>query len=315
MKVAVIGAGTWGKNHIKTLLKMDMVSEVAVYDPCKQTQDELQQANTLRILTAMEAATDYDAVVIAAPTALHYTIGEFFITRSIPCLIEKPLAFKVTDAKALYQLAKDHNTLVMVGHIEQFNPAFRKLKQTIAQDHQATPITAIEVTREGMARQNFDTSVDVVYDLMIHDIELVNGLINAELVSTSAVHANVTDKLGHVSVLLRYQTGAIVKLTASRVSHKRSRIMSVHTIDANYEVDFIGKKLTKHLCDQHGYTTQSLEVHDNEPLKAELTHFLEAVKTGTNKVVTPAYDGYQAVAVAASIKQALTQELHSHCYE
>ena len=166
-----------------------------------------------------------------------------------------------------------------------------------------------------MARKNFDTSVDVVYDLMIHDIELVNSLVQSKLVSVSALNADVADKLGHVVVQLRYKSGTIVKLTASRISHKRSRKMQIQTQNACYDTDFITKEVTVYSSDTEGYAAHSLEVVDAEPLKAELTHFLEAVKTRSDKLATAAYDGYQAVVVAASIKQALTQKLYSHSYE
>ena len=300
MKVAIIGAGTWGKNHIKTLNTMP-VDIIGVYDPCTQTCEMLTTTfEKVKILDNLDDISTFDAVIITAPTHLHKKIASFVLEKNIPCLIEKPLAYTLADADSLVSTANTKTFPITVGHIERFNPVFIELTKQLQHEKR---IMSIDVTRHGMGREGLDTQIDVIFDLMIHDIDLVQALLGNDNVNTVfAEHvAYKKDPLGCVKALLKYKSGCVVQLSSSRLSNRKVRTMQVECAEKTYVIDFIAQTLE--VFKGRASTKESITIKQSMPLESELIHFLECVKNNQPTLVS-LQDGREAVHVATLIKKA-----------
>ncbi|MAJ81999.1 MAG: hypothetical protein CMF41_03690 [Legionellales bacterium] len=298
MKIAIIGAGTWGMNHVKTLIHMNV--DIAVFEPSKINKEKIFKLfPNIKFLDKMNDAIKFDAVIITAPTPLHEKLGSFFLSHKVPCFIEKPLAFKTEEAKSLVDLSKKNKTLVAVGHIEHFNPAFIKLKEYVSKDEN---IFEISINRHGMARPGFDTSVDVIFDLMIHDIGMMIDLLGTQdaIMNINAFSVPCsTDPFGFVKALIQFQSGRIVNLSSSRISHQKQRQIEVQSLENKYIANLIDQTTQM-------YTHNEVRANDKlssrkSLLELELDDFINAV-THKNKLTVPISLAYNAVKVAGIIK-------------
>lgn len=307
MRVVVIGAGAWGKNHIKTLNTLP-VDIIGVYELCVQTCKMLStEFEKVKILESIDDISAFDAVIITAPTHLHKKIASFVLEKNIPCFIEKPLAFTLSDAESLVNIANTKSFPITVGHIERFNPVFVELKRQLGHEKR---IMSIDVTRHGIGREGLDTKIDVIYDLMIHDIDLVQALLGYDSVDTiCAEHIECKkDPFGYVKALLKYKSGSVVHLSSSRLSHRKVRTMQVECTDQTYLIDFIAQTLE--IFKGRASTKESISIKHCMPLEAELSHFLDCVKNNQPTLVS-LEDGKVAVDIAAKIKKACQSVLDS----
>jgi predicted dehydrogenase len=265
-----------------------------------------------------------DAVTIAAPTKFHLTLAEQCISRKIACLIEKPLARDVPEARRIVDLARQYNTTVQVGHIERFNPAIRAMSRLEIQPR------FMEVTRiSPMTFRSID--VGVVLDMMIHDIDIVLRLANSTVARIDAVGVSVIGDVEDIcNARLTFDNGCVANLTASRLAMRTDRRLRVFSPDAYVSIDYqkrhgtvirrggnidavrqaVAKIRRGEIQDisQLNYKDivhiEELESDDVEPLRAELDAFVEAVRSGSKPVVT-AEDGLHAVEIATRIVQTI----------
>jgi predicted dehydrogenase len=221
--MAVIGVGALGRHHARILSELPEVELVAVADNrIEQGRDIASKCRSRWVADYRELvdADVVDAVSVVVPTTAHRTVAGDFLAAGIPVLVEKPLAATVLEARALADLAKEHQTLLQVGHIERFNPAFQAARTTINQPK----FIRAERTSTFTFRS---TDIGVVHDLMIHDIDLVLALVqNSPLRSVEAF--GVTVMGGHedaVQARLRFENGCIADLTASRISPTATRFL------------------------------------------------------------------------------------------
>ncbi|NJL97606.1 MAG: Gfo/Idh/MocA family oxidoreductase [Synechococcaceae cyanobacterium RM1_1_27] len=300
--VGVIGVGNMGQHHTRVFSRMKDVEVVGVADI--NVERGLDVASRFRVHfyeDFHEMLTQVAAVAIAVPTVLHHEVGLACLAAGVHVLLEKPIAANISEAESLVNKAADCGCILQVGHIERFSPAFQVLGQVLTGEN---PI-AFEAHRLS-PYSNRATDVSVVFDLMIHDIDLLLELIPSPVskVSASGNRASHLGNLDHVTATLTFANGIIATLTASKVTHRKLRCIAVHCKDALVEADFLDNAISIYRqgsspipsdFGQAHYQRECLieEVHtDNiDKLSAELQHFINCVRGGSQ----PSVGGEQAL--------------------
>ena len=239
LRVAVIGAGNLGRIHARLMSQQRGVNLVAVADPSKAACDQISEAiDTKTIDDYHELIGHIDAAVVATPTRFHFEIANELLKNGIHTLIEKPLTDDVSTAQELVSIAQRYQRIVQVGHVERFNPAFETAVSKVG-----TP-KFIQASRTSTYTFR-STDIGVVHDLMIHDIDLVNSILDGALVDTRAVGFSMFG--GHedmVQARLQFSCGAVANLTASRCSFAPERSMQIFGTDGFAKIDFTESKVT-----------------------------------------------------------------------
>lgn len=320
LRVAVFGGGHLGTIHAKLLSQVPSAELVAIVEPESARATALRESFSCKVETDVSAAanqSDFDAAIIAAPTSLHHDLGINLLRRGIHCLVEKPLASTASECRDLVEVAKRHNSILQVGHVERFNPAW-----TTVADRMNTP-RFIEATREGsLTFRSMDGGA--VLDLMIHDIDLVLSIVKSPIVSVQSETFNWTGDAEDIAhAWLSFANGAVARLTASRVSCEPKRQMRIHGDDWYGEVDFAAGTCRmvngptrrdwqtrsyssderKHLIDtlfESVLTKQELSVPEANAILDEQRDFVTSIETGTSPIVT-GYDGLAAVELAQEV--------------
>ena len=218
IRVGVVGIGYLGQIHAKIYHEMDNVELVMLadtkYEPIQKLAD---QYNCQATTNYLEMVDKVDAVSIVVPTSLHFDVAKPFLEAGKATLVEKPIAATVLEARMLVDLAAQNDAPFLIGHLERYNPALRAVVEKV------TEPKYIEVHRLGTFVERA-TDVDVVTDLMIHDLDLVLSLVDEEPSNVQAIGASVvTDHVDLANVRLEFPSGAVANITASRVSNKRFR--------------------------------------------------------------------------------------------
>jgi predicted dehydrogenase len=300
LRVAAIGVGHLGRHHARILSSLPGAALVGVVD--------VKPDRAAEIAASFQSTpfTDYhdligrvDAVSIAVPTQHHVEVAVPFLERGIPVLVEKPLARSVEEADQLIALAAARGTVLAVGHTERFNPAV-----AAAAVHLQNP-RFVEVHRLGTFPER-SLDIDVVFDLMIHDLDIVLSLVGGEVTSVDAVGVPVlTGRVDIANARLRFENGCIANITASRISRDRVRKIRFFQADAYLSIDYAAQeveiyRLMKSEAPRPVIEGGKLEVPREEPLVRELSNFLESVRTGRPPLVT-GEDGRRALALAQRI--------------
>jgi predicted dehydrogenase len=309
MRVAVIGVGYLGRHHARILSALDGVELVAVVDTNRARAEEIAAANRTRAcFDARELSGQVDAVTVAVPTALHRDIAMPFLDAGIPVLVEKPIAATLAEGDALIAAAARTNALLAVGHTERFNPAVEAARPLLGNPR------FIEVHRLGTFPER-SLDIDVVFDLMIHDLDIVLSLVGSEVEAIEAVGVPVlTGRVDIANARLRFANGCIANLTASRISRDRVRKIRFFQPAAYVSIDYAAKKVEVwRLTPGAGGGMPSidggeLQVPDEEPLKRELSDFVQAIAARRAPLVT-GEDGRRALALAAAITAKMTSQI------
>lgn len=176
IKVAVIGAGVMGKNHLKTYKSLPGVELVGVYDIFSDAAKAAAEMFGIKAFSSMEeVAANVNAVSVVTTSVTHADVGEFFLNRGIHCLIEKPLATTEEECRRLMNAAAQNNVTLLVGHIERFNPAVEQMGKILSDTSKIRSLTAQRMS----AASGRITDVDVAMDLMIHDVEVIQSLVKS----------------------------------------------------------------------------------------------------------------------------------------
>ena len=308
VKVAVIGAGMMGKNHLKTYKNLQGVELVGVYDVFPEAAKAAAETYGIKAFSSMEeVAANVDAVSVVTTSVTHADVGEFFMNHGIHCMMEKPLATTEEGCMRLINAAKNNNVVLMVGHIERFNPAVEQMGKLLSDTSKIRSMTAQRMS----AASGRITDVDVSMDLMIHDVEVVQSLMKSPVINVQAASVKTKESpLGkdYITALLEFESGATANLTASRIPQSLLRILPLPT-DTNYiDMDFINQSINVHTQGRMPYVNQEeipdwmnyglkgsveqLFIPTNQPLQAELAHFVKCV----NGEATPRVGGEQALA-------------------
>ena len=303
LRAAVVGVGHLGRHHARILSSVDGASLAAVVDVNEPRAREIAGAcGGARPLTDFrDLAGQVDLVSIATPTETHAAIAAFFLERGVPVLVEKPLARSVAEADAIIAAAATSGAALAVGHTERFNPAVVAARPAVQNPQ------FVEVHRLGTFPER-SLDIDVVFDLMIHDLDLVLALVPSEVVSIDAVGVPVlTDRFDIANARLHFASGCVANITASRISRDRTRKIRFFQRDAYISIDTGSKEAEVYRLVRFADRRPAIEggkipVPDGEPLRNELQDFVDAVRFGHAPGVGGA-DGRRAVALAAEITE------------
>ena len=299
INVAVIGVGYLGEHHARIYSTMDNVELVGVVDVEKDRADNAAAKYSTRAFYDYKELFDkVEAVNIAVPTILHYPVALDFIRHDIDVLIEKPVTTTIEEADNLINEALKRNILIQVGLIERFNTAFRAMCNYIHNPR------FIESQRIGpYVGRGID--VDVILDLMIHDIDIILSVVKSDLLNLQAVGVPVlTNHIDIANVRLEFVNGCIANLTASRVSREKIRKIRVFQPDTYMSVDYGQQSLAiyKRILENNTpkIVAQEITTAKEEPLRAELESFVAAVQNRSKPVVS-GMDGREALKIALKI--------------
>ena len=300
LRVGVVGVGHLGRHHARILAERPDVELVAVADIDAARARTVAGRSGCRAESRAAALMEHvDAVMVAVPTEAHREVAEPFLERGIPVLVEKPIAASLTDADALVAAASAAGTLLAVGHTERYNPAVAVARPLI------TAPRFIEVHRLAQFPDR-SLDVDVVFDVMIHDLDLVLDLCGAAPAAIEAVGVPVlSERVDIASVRIRFDNGCIANLTASRISRERVRKLRFFQKDALVAIDCAAQqvdawRVTRPAGGAPAIAGGALDVPPGEPLALELADFVQAVRTGGRPAVDgPA--GCRALALAQQV--------------
>jgi predicted dehydrogenase len=306
LRVAVIGVGHLGKHHARILAQVPGARLVAVVDPQSERAAAAVEGTDARALADYrELFDEVDAVTVAAPTEIHHEIALPFLDRGISVLVEKPMTRTLAEADALIAAAKASGATLGVGHTERYNPAVAAVMPFVT-----TP-RFIEVHRLGVFPDR-SLDIDVVFDLMIHDLDIILALVKAEPTAIEAVGVPVlTDKYDIANARLRFSSGCIANVTASRISKERVRKIRFFQPDAYVSIDYAeqeveGYRLKRREGQRPEIQGGKLPVTREEPLKRELVDFVSAVRDKR----APLVDG-DAGRRALALAQAIADKMES----
>lgn len=278
IRVAVVGVGDFGRNHARVYRELEDAELVGVVDANLERAQQVAREFSTTVLPGVESlAGCVDAVSVAVPTVDHAPVGCRLLEQGIDVLVEKPMAASLAEADELIAAAREHGRVLQVGHLERFNPA------VVAVEKVVTRPVFFEVHRLGVFSPR-SLDIDVVYDVMIHDLEIVLALAGAPVAEIRAVGIPVlSDKVDIAHARLEFESGAVANLTASRVSTERVRKLRFFQLGEYISVDYTRQEALRVRVRQTGtqpqFTFEKLPAQPEEPLKAELRAFLTAVRT------------------------------------
>lgn len=296
VRIAVIGAGSFGRNHLRVLRQLDAAKLTAVVDSdARRAQESAAQYECEAVADVAGLKGKVDAAVVATPTVTHAEIGCALLEAGIDVLVEKPIAMDIASGERLIEAADRCGRILQVGHLERFNPAVAALRKLVR-----TPLF-FEVHRLSLFSPR-SLDVDVVLDLMIHDLDIVltlTGLVPEEI--RAAGISILSAKVDIANVRLAFPGGCIANLTASRVSTERVRKIRLFQPRQYLSLDYARQDLIAfEVSGSQQIGFQSVPVEKDEPLKLELASFLESVRTRQTPQVTGA-EALRALEVALEI--------------
>lgn len=302
LRVAVVGAGHLGRHHARILSTLEGARLVAVVDTIHERAVEAAASSGARALTDVkDLARDVDAVTIAVPTELHRDVVLPLLQEGIAVLVEKPMARSVAEADELLAAAAASGATLAVGHTERYNPAVAAVLPLV------TSPRFIEVHRLGVFPDR-SLDIDVVFDLMIHDLDIILAIVGSDVESIEAVGVPVlTSKFDIANARLKFASGCIANVTASRISRDRVRKIRFFQPDAYISIDYAaqeveGWRLVPREGSRPAIEGGPLPVERDEPLRLELADFVRAARTKTAPLVD-GHAGRRALELATRIAE------------
>ena len=308
LRMAVVGTGYLGRFHAQKYQQLNQCELIAICDVDKNRAAEIAgELSTSAVSDHKELIGQVDAVSIASPTSTHFRVAQELLEAGVHVLVEKPMTVTVAEAETLIKLAREKSCVLQVGHLERFNPALLSVADQIK--------TPIFIESHRLAPFNLRGSdVNVVLDLMIHDIDIILNLVDADV---TAIHANgspvVSNATDIANARLEFSNGCVANVTASRVSGKVERRMRFFQKDTYVAVDF--QENTSRVCrvdrdapDNDGIPAincidENLEKGD--AIRAEIEAFIYAINNGTRPLVS-GEDGLRALKTAIEIEKKLS---------
>ena len=308
LRLAVVGIGHLGRHHARILAALDDVQLVAVVDTVAQRAAEAAATSGARALTDFKAIVGHvDAAIVAVPTELHRDIATPLLEAGIAVLAEKPMARSLAEADEMIAVAQASRATLAVGHTERYNPAVAAVLPLV------TSPKFVEVHRLGVFPER-SLDIDVVFDLMIHDLDIILSLVRSEVSSIEAVGVPVlTPKYDIANARLRFASGCIANVTASRISRDRVRKIRFFQPDAYLSVDYAaqeveGWRLVRRDGARPAIEGGQLPVARDEPLKRELVDFISAVRD-RRKPLVDGEAGRRALALATEVAMKMESAL------
>jgi len=308
VKLAIVGAGMMGSRHARIARSIPAAEVAAVVDPDEHKGRQLAEYVGAAYMPSVNALPGtVDAAIVSVPTEAHVEIGTMLLENGLDVLMEKPIAATVEQAKSLVAAAEEHDRILMVGHVERFNPAVMELARHLS------GLIHIDVRRVGPFTPRISTGVAL--DLMIHDIDVVSWLAGSQPEVISAVMRRVRSDTEDIAVcILTFPTGVSAVLTASRASQSKQRQIELIQQDNVVVADLVRQQLTIHRVEHSEFVDERgsmyrqsgiIEIpyleHQGEPLFLEQRHFLKCVLEHTQPAVS-GQDGLIALATAIRIR-------------
>jgi len=315
IRIGIIGAGSMGERHCRVCANLPRVELVGVTDLNQERGRRVAEAYETTFFADRRALlSQLNAVTIAASTPAHYALVAECLEQGLHVMVEKPIAETIEQAQQLVQMADERGLTLQVGHIERFNPAFIELK------HVTEDVRLIGINMRRLSP--FDTSntdVDVIRDLMIHDLDLAVDLVGSELEGITAWGRSInTGAIDHAVANLSFRDGPIATLFASRVTEQKVRAIEIIAEGAYVEADLLNKTVMVHrrtfpqyLDNRHTtkYRQESvierIHVPMAEPLMLELRHFADCARKNRPSDV-PGHDGLRALELAETVARAIS---------
>ena len=312
LKVGVFGVGHLGKYHLNNWKEIPEVSLVGFFDPNNDNAKEVEKTYGLKRFMDEEALiAACDIIDIVTPTQHHFPVCEMAIKMGKNVFVEKPMANTIEEGKAIVNMVKEANVKLQVGHVERFNPAYTALKNA-----SLNPLF-IEVHRLAQFNPR-GTEVSVIFDLMIHDIDIILSIVKSDIKNISASGVAVlTDTPDIANVRIEFNNGCVANLTSSRISMKKMRKIRLFQKDAYIGIDFLEKNteiIKLKLPDEADAFSFDIETHqgtktisisnpvveEGNAILSELSSFVDAIENDSPTVVNE-IDGYLAMEVAHQI--------------
>ncbi len=306
INIALIGCGFLGQRHLKTLHALKAKANIIAL-----CDHHLEHVKALGRQYHVPVVTDYhdisgqiDAVSICTPTITHARIASYFLNKGVHVFVEKPITYSLAEADELISLANQKNLKLQIGHVERFNSAFSAI-EPIAQN----PLF-IECHRLNLF-PNRSLDIGVVMDVMIHDIDIILGLVKSPIKDIQAVGINVlTDKDDIANARLTFANGCVCNVTASRISPEVTRKIRIFTKNAYISLDYAKQEAHMYNKDERGIHKRNIPIEKEEPLKKELEHFLDCVREDQRPKVS-GVEGREALKVALEITQKIWEHRQS----
>ena len=281
IKVGVIGTGYLGALHARLYKEIEGCVLEGI---CDIDQNRLREVSSELSVPGYsdyrELFSKVDAVSIAVPTKLHHAVAKEFLKAGIHCLVEKPFTSNLKEADSLIKLARKNKLILQVGHIERFNSAF-----AAAQRYFKDPYF-IECHRLS-SFPNRSLDIGVVLDLMIHDIDIVLGLVNSPVKRIEAVGVNVLTPFEDIAnARITFSNGCVANLTASRISDEPMRKIRIFLKNAYISLDYRNQQAYIYKKEAMGINKEAMPIEKEQPLKKELSSFINCVSTGKEPIVS-----------------------------
>ncbi len=310
IRAAVIGVGYLGRFHAQKYSQIAGCELVAVADARQETRTQVAtELSTRAVEDYRDLIGEVDAVSVVTPTPAHFQIARDFLSAGAHVLVEKPITETAAEARELIELARRHELIFQVGHLERFNAAI-----LAAEPHLKSP-RFIECHRLAPYRER-GTDVNVVLDLMIHDIDIIQTIVGAPIATIDAVGTPVfSEEIDIANARIRFTDGCVANATASRVSFKTERKLRIFTGESYLSLDLQQKILTLIRKRQPGEVAGPLPVsieeqslEQGDALKAEIESFLDCVRSGKPPVVS-GEAGLRALETAMLITEQVHESL------
>lgn len=311
IRTAVVGVGYLGTFHAEKMYRSKQAELVAVVDTAADRAKECAKRFKCKALTDYRElpALGVQAVSVVSNTSTHHEVAAFLLANGIDVLVEKPMTVTAAEGRELIELAHRESRVLQVGHLERFNPAFRAMKRVLSRPYFFEMRRIAQFVGRGH-------DVDVVRDLMIHDIDIISHLVGRPLERVEAIGVPVlTNSVDVANARLTFEGGAIANVTASRAAFKSERSIRVFQPDLYISLDFAAKKLKVYQrgegTDRFGFPKISVEEHrveERDALEHEIESFLNAVATRSEPEVT-GEDGLRALELVERIHEAFRQSI------
>jgi len=302
IKMALVGCGHMGKIHLQKLSSFDEIQIVGIVDvDTKRANDLAQPINVPAFNNYKKLLGNVDGVIIATPTETHYQIAKDFLKSGTHILLEKPITSRQDQAQELINLAQTRQLILQVGFLERFNPAISKI----------LPIIKKPLLIESRRSSEFtgrSTDIDVVLDLMIHDIDLILSIVREDVCDIRAQGVSfITDKLDMASARIEFSNGCIADLNASRISSKKERTLTVFEANQIFFIDLLNRRVVYSAKEQNkDIDTEEYTVDPIDAVKYEISLFIQSILTGTAPIVR-GEDGLRALTLADQVKQRIAE--------
>ncbi len=301
LRVGVVGIGHLGKEHARIYKELPQAEIIGLCDSDGTKKERAEALGVPFARNFKDLIGKVDAVSIATPTKNHYAVAKEFLKAGVHTLIEKPITLKLEEADELIELAIQKKCALQVGHIERHNPGYKRIEE-IAND-----IRFFEIHRLGPFTGRIN-DCGVVLDLMIHDLDIVMGLVKSEVLHFDAVGINVLTPFEDIAnVRIRFKNGAVCDLTASRLTPDKQRKIRIFQPDAYISLDYEAQSCKIFRKKAFSITQESIDIQKAEPLKEELKFFLSQIVSGES-LGKPDVAAREALAFALQIVDVIQKD-------